>query len=93
MALQTQLKSLSVFRGGRYWYRGYFLLSDVLAVTARIALASLLIGTLLTGSLATQMNARVGLRDTLAASLVAIVFPGTGLYIREKRLGEHFCLS
>lgn len=67
-------------------YNFLYKVQDVPAVTAGLALAPFLIGVFLTGSLATRMNARVGVRDTLAAGLVVIALPAIGLYILDPGL-------
>jgi len=67
-------------------YNFLYKVQDIPAVTAGLALAPFLIGALLTGSLATWMNARVGVRDTLAAGLIVIALPAIGLYILDPGL-------
>lgn len=67
-------------------YNFLYKVQDIPAVTAGIALAPFLIGAFLSGSLATRMNARFGVRDTLAAGLVAIALPAIGLYILDPGL-------
>lgn len=67
-------------------YNFLYKVQEVSAVAAAVGLAPILIGVLLLGSLATRLNARVGLRDALAAGLLAVTIPAVGLYLLEPGL-------
>jgi DHA2 family methylenomycin A resistance protein-like MFS transporter len=66
---------------------------EISALTAGIGLApivlgALLFGSLLFGSLANRLNARFGLRDTLAIGLLVVAIPAIGLYVLDPGLSS-----
>lgn len=67
-------------------YNFLYKVEEISPVTAAFALSPFLLGALMLGSLATRMNARIGMRDTLAAGLIAVAIPAIGLYLLKPGL-------